>query len=222
MRIVIAGGQTKADFLIGMFKKNHHKLVVINDTTSYAEYLVQKHKIDVIVNDATSKAALADAGIENFDVLVALLPSDADNLAVCQLAKNVFHVKKTVAAVSDPKNVPYFKLLGIDSAISATYLIAKQIEKASVLESAAHSIVTEFDSLAITTMSVQENSLFNGMSLKDIALPEGISIGAIMRKEEVIVPKGNTVLQTDDRVLIISNSQRQEEAIRLFNQIISN
>ena len=81
MRIVIAGGQTKADFLIGMFKKNHHKLVVINDTPSYAEYLVQKHKIDVIVNDATSKAALADAGIENFDVLVALLPSDADKTA---------------------------------------------------------------------------------------------------------------------------------------------
>lgn len=160
MKIVIAGGQSKADFLIEMFKKEHHKLVVINDSLSYGTYLAKKHKVDVIINDPTSKFVLEEAQIENFDVLVALLPNDADNLALCQIAKSVFSVKKTVASVSDPRNVQYFRMMGVDTAISATYMISKYIEKASVLEGIARSIVTEFEALAITTITIEKTQLW--------------------------------------------------------------
>ena len=44
MNIVIAGGQTKADFLISMFKKGKHNLVVINDDEDYADFLSKKHQ----------------------------------------------------------------------------------------------------------------------------------------------------------------------------------
>lgn len=216
MNIVIAGGQTKADFLIEMFKKEHHKIVVINDTVAYASYLAKKHKIEVIVNDPTNRLVLEEANIDKFDVMVALLPNDADNLAVCQLAKNVFHIKKTVASVSDPRNVEYFKILGVDTAISATFMISKYIEKASVLESIARSIVTEFDSLAITTVTVKEECVLAYQTLADINLPVGISIGAVMRKNQIIIPKGNTELHPEDKVLIISSNEHQQEAIDLF------
>ena len=217
MKIVIAGGQTKADFLIGMFKNEHHKLVVINDTLTYGSFLAKKHQIDVIINNPTKRYVLEEAKIANFDVLVALLPNDADNMAVCQLAKTVFHVKKTVASVSDPRNVEYFKAMGVDTALSATYMISKYIEKASVLEGIARSIITEFDSLAITTITIPANSTMAEKSLLEVNLPAGISVVAIMRNDQIIVPKGQTVLYPQDRVLIISNPKQQEEAVELFS-----
>ena len=198
MKIVIAGGQSKADFLIEMFKKEHHKLVVINDSLSYGTYLAKKHKVDVIINDPTSKFVLEEAQIENFDVLVALLPNDADNLALCQIAKSVFSVK-------NPRNVQYFRMMGVDTAISATYMISKYIEKASVLEGIARSIVTEFEALAITTITIEKNSIMADKSLAVINLPSGISIGAVMRENDVIVPRGSTVLHPGDKVLVISS-----------------
>ena len=203
MKIVIAGGQSKADFLIEMFKKEHHKLVVINDSLSYGTYLAKKHKVDVIINDPTSKFVLEEAQIENFDVLV---------------AKSVFSVKKTVASVSDPRNVQYFRMMGVDTAISATYMISKYIEKASVLEGIARSIVTEFEALAITTITIEKNSIMADKSLAVINLPSGISIGAVMRENDVIVPRGSTVLYPGDKVLVISSSKQQQDAIDLFAQ----
>ena len=183
MKIVIAGGQSKADFLIEMFKKEHHKLVVINDSLSYGTYLAKKHKVDVIINDPTSKFVLEEAQIENFDVLVALLPNDADNLALCQIAKSVFSVKKTVASVSDPRNVQYFRMMGVDTAIT-----------------------------------IEKNSIMADKSLAVINLPSGISIGAVMRENDVIVPRGSTVLYPGDKVLVISSSKQQQDAIDLFAQ----
>ena len=169
MKIVIAGGQSKADFLIEMFKKEHHKLVVINDSLSYGTYLAKKHKVDVIINDPTSKFVLEEAQIENFDVLVALLPNDADNLALCQIAKSVFSVKKTVASVSDPRNVQYFRMMGVDTAISATYMISKYIEKASesmkelIMRHALRNIAMP----AITLQFASFSELFGGIALAE-------------------------------------------------------
>ena len=171
-----------------------------------------------IINDPTSKFVLEEAQIENFDVLVALLPNDADNLALCQIAKSVFSVKKTVASVSDPRNVQYFRMMGVDTAISATYMISKYIEKASVLEGIARSIVTEFEALAITTITIEKNSIMADKSLAVINLPSGISIGAVMRENDVIVPRGSTVLYPGDKVLVISSSKQQQDAIDLFAQ----
>ena len=103
MNIVIAGGQTKADFLISMFKKGKHNLVVINDDEDYADFLSKKHHINVIVADASSGIVLKQANIENFDIMVAVTPSDAANLAICQLSKKMLHIKKTVAGSQRPQ-----------------------------------------------------------------------------------------------------------------------
>ncbi|HBD06171.1 MAG TPA: potassium transporter TrkA [Firmicutes bacterium] len=217
MNIVIAGGQTKADFLISMFKKERHNLVVINDSVDYADYLSKKHNIDVIVGDPTSTLVLSEAEIEEFDILVALTPSDTDNLMICQLGKKMLHIHKTVASVSDPTNVDYFTSLGVDTAISATYLISKYIEKASVLENMTRTIVTEFDSLSITTITVLENSNVANRSLSEIKLPEGVSLGAILRQDKVMVPNGKSVIKPGDKILMITSADMQNTAINIIN-----
>lgn len=216
MKIAIIGGQTKADFLIDMFKRENHRLVVVNDTAEYGAYLSKKYNIDVLVNDPAKRYVLEEAEIYDFDVLVSLLPNDADNLAVCQIAKKILRIKKTVVSVSNPRNVEYFKSLGVDTVLSATYMISKYIEKASVLEGIARSIITEFESIAITTITVKNESQVVDKSLIKLALPSGISVAAIMRENEVIIPKGETVLKGGDRLLVISDADKQQRVIDQF------
>ena len=101
--------------------------------------------------------------------------------------------------------------------ICATYLISKYIEKASILENMTRTIVSEYDSLAITSIIIQENSMMAGRTLSQIKLPNGISLGAIMRGNDVIVPNGQTTIYPNDKILIITPSNLQEKAIELIN-----
>lgn len=134
MKIVIAGGRSRADFLIDSLKAKKHTIIAINDDLSYSEYLASRHNIPVVFGDATKRYVLDDADIEGFDVLIALTSSDADNLVVCQTAKRFYGVKKNVCCVTDPQNVEVFKRLGISTVISATFMVAQLIEEASTVQ----------------------------------------------------------------------------------------
>ena len=92
MRIAVAGGKTKADYLIRMLLSKGHELVVINDDREYCTYLCQTHRIPVIHGDPCKLYVMDEAGIDGFDIMIALKPSDADNLAICQTAKIGFTI----------------------------------------------------------------------------------------------------------------------------------
>ena len=135
MKIVVAGGRDDADFLIGLLLMGKHKLITVNEDMSYCEHLAAVHDdISVIYGDPCKEYVMEDAGIRGCDIVIALREKDADNLEICQMAKRLFAVKKTVCTVRNPKNVEIFELLGVDRAISATYMLAHYIEQASVVE----------------------------------------------------------------------------------------
>ena len=62
------------------------------------------------------------------DVVVAVTGDDEDNIVICQLARDRYGVEKTIARVNDPRNEPYFALLGISPTVSATASIMGLIE----------------------------------------------------------------------------------------------
>lgn len=94
MKIVVAGGRNKADFLIGSLLEKQHEVIVINDKESYCAYLSEKYNIPIITGNPCKRYILEEADIEDADILIALRPCDADNLTICQYAKKSFHVKK--------------------------------------------------------------------------------------------------------------------------------
>lgn len=134
MKIAVVGGKNKADFLISSFMQEKHEITVINDDLSFCNHLAREYNIPVFHGDVSRSYTLEDAGIEGYDLLIALAVFDSDNLAICQAAKQMLHVKKTVAVVSNPKYVEIFEKLGVDRAISGTYLLANYIAKESTGE----------------------------------------------------------------------------------------
>ncbi|RFZ78329.1 TrkA family potassium uptake protein [Lacrimispora amygdalina] len=135
MKIAVAGGRDEADFLTGLLLKNKHRLIVINDDRGYCEHLAAKYdKVSVINGDPGSEEILSDAGIRGFDIIIALSGKDADNLEICQMAKRLFSVKKTLCTVRNPRNVEIFKALGVDQVISAAYILAQYIQQPSMAD----------------------------------------------------------------------------------------
>lgn len=217
MKIVIAGGRNKADFLIASLLEKHHELIVINDEESYCTYLSSKYNIPVYIGNPCKAYILEEADIEDADILIALRPNDPDNLVICQMAKKQFHVKKSVAIVSNPKNVEVFKKLGVNTAISATYMISKIIEQASTIENLINSLSLENEQIVLNEILLPNDSPFIHHKLKDIHIPSHLMICCIIRYTHMIVPKGDTTLLAFDKLLVLSKTSKQQDVIQFFS-----
>ena len=131
MRVAIAGGRSRTDFLVESLVVDGNEVVVINGDRTWCEHMSARHGVPVVCGDATKRYVLDDADIEGFDLVIALSDSDADNLVICQMAQRYFDIERQVCTVSDPRNVVVFKKLGVSSVISATHTVARLIEEAS-------------------------------------------------------------------------------------------
>ena len=214
MKIVIVGGHNKSDFLIDSLLKKNHKLVIINEDKEYSEYLSLKYDIPVICGDPCKQYLLEEAEIYDFDILISLVEKDQDNFAICQTAKKVYHIKKVVCIVTDPKNVDIFKKLGLDTVISATYSISKLIEQASTIESLMNTLALENEKIIMSEVLIDKNYLSVGKKLSEILFPKNSIISCILRDNSMIVPNGSTTINFGDKLFIISTPENQKESLK--------
>ncbi|MBU1141345.1 MAG: NAD-binding protein [Firmicutes bacterium] len=218
MKIVITGGKHEADFIVKMLKEEHHQLIIINQDKEFAEYISTNNDIAVFPGDPTKSYVLSDAEAENADVLLALSDSDTDNYIVCITAKKEFNIKRTVSKVKNPKNVELFKKLGVDSVISSTYLLAQTILNESSVENIIKTLSIEDEKIVMLEMGVEESFLLVNKRIMDINFPKNINISCIFRDPHVIIPKGDTIIKAEDKLIIISTPSEQEEIIEYIKK----
>lgn len=213
MKIVIAGGKSEADFLAGLLLLGKHKLTIINDDKEYCKTLAGAHDVSVYYGDPCKEYVLEEAGVRGYDVMIALGESDQDNLAVCQMAKRLFAVKKTVCTVSNPKNVEVFEFFGIDKAISAAYMLARFIEQASVIEDIVKVLPLDNQKVLMNEIVVDAAYPVIHKKIMDISLPNDTIISCIIRDTEVIIPNGQTKIMAGDKLLVLTTPQNQQRVI---------
>lgn len=218
MKIVIAGGKHEADFIVSKLKKEHHQLIVINQDRDFATYISANNNIDVFPGDPTKAYTLSDAEAQNSDVLLALSDNDTDNYITCITAKRLFNIKKTVAKVKNPKNVELFKRLGIDSVISSTYLLAQTILNESSVENIIKTLSIEDEKIVMLEIGVEEEYAIVNKRLMDIRFPSNINISCIFRDPHVIIPKGDTLIKENDKLIIISTPNDQDEIVEFIQK----
>jgi len=217
MKIVICGGTNQASYIIDMFrkdKKRTNKLIVINENKESAQIISNKFKIPVLVGDFTKTYTLDDANIVNSDLFITLGHIDADNYVACLLAKNVYHCKKVICSVSNPSNVAVFKKLGIDSAISSSFLIGETIRNESNIEDVFKTLSIEDDMIKIIEIDIKNTYEICNKELKDIDFPEYGTISAIFRKPHIIIPKGKTDIRKDDKLIMVASAKDEENLIK--------
>jgi trk system potassium uptake protein TrkA len=119
-------------------------------------------------------------------------------------------VERAVATVSNPRNVSVFKKLGVNTAISATYTIAKIIEQASTIENLVNSLSIEQENIVLSELLLTGKCAVVNKKLKELSLPKNVIICCILRNVDMIVPNGETVLQEHDKLLLLCPTALQE------------
>ena len=204
MKVVIAGGDSQAEFIISMFKGKSNELIVINPSREVAETLAKRCRVSVTTGAPWRKFVLEEAGVYDADVFISLCEEDTDNYASCIMAKNVFAAKKTICVVNNPKNVDLYKRLGLDSVISSTYLLAQSIRGESSLASITKTLSIDNDKINVVEAIILSKYEICFKKIKDIAFPRYASIAAIYRNYQIIIPSGMVELQPKDTLLMVT------------------
>ena len=124
MNVIVIGGGKVGFYLCKTLLEHGHQPLIIEKNKRTCEYASTQLDIPTINADGSTIEALTAANASRSDAVIAVTGLDQDNLISCQLAKEIFHVPKTVARVNNPKNAAVMKKLGVDIPISSTDNIA--------------------------------------------------------------------------------------------------
>ncbi|MEA3476499.1 MAG: NAD-binding protein [Candidatus Cloacimonadota bacterium] len=204
MNILIVGGGKVVYFLCRTFLSKGYKVTVINRDQDECTWLARRLKVTVVYGDGSDSQILEEAGADAADAVLAVTPNDQDNLEICQLADLRFRVQRTLALVNDPDNEEVFRQLGITAAFSTTRILSSLIEQRAGFEEITNLIPASEGKVNITEVVLKETSPVVGQPLIDIALPENSLVASILREGQAIIPRGTTVLQDGDHLIVIS------------------
>ena len=157
----------------------------------------------VMESDATDVGFLEREHVGEADVLVAALDSDEKNLLSCLLAKRL-GVERTVAVVDQTAYVDLFETVGVDVGVSPRAVVAEEITRFTREGGAENIAIIESDRAEVLEIEVDDDSVLANRSIQEsIAdLPEGLVVGAITRDDELVVPRGDTVIRPGDHVVV--------------------
>ncbi len=216
MNIVIVGGGNVGYNLAERLSTSNYVVLIEKDPET-GKKLAGKINVLIMQGDGCDPGILKKAGITRADVVAAVTGSDVDNLVVCQIAKDIFHVKRTVAKVNDPKNEKIFYQLGVDIAIGSTAIIAKVIEDEVSWDDFINLFTFKRGNLSIVRVDLPETSPAINAAVGDMQLPEDSVLVAIIRNGEIMIPRANSILKEKDEVIAITKVENES---LLFKSLI--
>jgi len=220
MNVVVVGGGNTGSHLAKILIDASHTVRVIEERSSILEKLGQEVSQENIINgDGSSPVILEEAGIQKAQVLVAATGSDETNLVITSLGKFEFNVPRVIARINNPKNAWLFTAdMGVDVSLNQSEILASlTVEEMSIndmmtlakLRRGKYSLVEE---------KIAPQSPAIGMAIKDMPLPQNCVISGIIRKEEIVLPRGITTLQEGDEVLALVDDNAREQLARFLTK----
>jgi trk system potassium uptake protein TrkA len=213
MYIIVVGGGKVGYYLTKTLLTEDHEVLLIERDPEKVETFSERLGAVVLKGDGAEAATLAEAGAARADVVIAVTGEDEDNLVICQMAKQKFHVGRSIARVNNPKNEQLFRLLGVDVTVSQTNFILNLIGQAIPERSFIHLMNLRYAGLAIVEASITEQSPVANQAIADIELPVSCAIAAIARGKDIVIPDADTVIEVGDEIIAVTHL-KQEDALR--------
>jgi trk system potassium uptake protein TrkA len=219
-RVVIAGGGNIGLRLAQKLEQTHLVKLIERDGKRSRRISEQLGNTIVLNGDAADEELLLEENIDRADVFVAITNAEEANILSAMLAKRL-GAKKVMALINRPAYAELMESGNLDVAISP-----QMITIGSVLAHVRRGDVVQVHSLrrgaaeAIEAIAhgVQGEGRVIGRKIADIPLPDGATIGAIVRGDEVLITHHDTVVQRDDHVVLFLTDRRQIDAVeRLFD-----
>jgi trk system potassium uptake protein TrkA len=210
MFVIIVGGGKTGSHLAKLLIEQGHTVKIIEDRPAVLERLKEELPESAMVGgDGSSPTVLEAAGIKRAQVLAAVTGEDEANLVITSLARFEFQVPRTIARVNNPKNAWLFTSeMGVDVALNQSDILAKLIAEEMSLGDMMTLLKLRKGEYSVVEEKVHPSSTAVGRTLRELNLPSECVIAAVIRKGELIVPRGDTVLEPADEVLAVVHTSQ--------------
>lgn len=213
-RVFLIGGFNKTKFLANSLIKKGYCVTAINSDRDKCMSLAEIDKLTVFNGDGSKPFVLEEAEAYNADIAIALTERDDDNLVICELCKKKFHIKKTVALISDPKKTDFFYRMGIDSVVCAVSSIASIIEQQMFLNEMATLVPIGEGRIKIAQVPISGYAPAVNKKLWELNLPKQVIVGCILRGDNSMIPRGDTRILAGDVLVLISSDEHETAAVQ--------
>ncbi len=220
-RVVIAGGGNIGLRLALALEQTNQVKLIERDPVRARRISEQLNKAIVLVGDAADEELLLEENIDNVDVFCALTDSEESNILSSMLAKRL-GAHKVMALINRASYVDLVESGSIDIAISP-----QQVTIGSLLAHVRRGDVVKVHSLRRGAAEAMEaiahgdknSSKVVGRQIAEIELPKGTAIVAVVRGDKVIIAHHDTMIETDDHIILFMTDRRKIEHLESLFQV---
>jgi trk system potassium uptake protein TrkA len=206
VKIIIVGAGEVGFHIAKKLSEENQDVVLIDKDPLMIKRINENLDVQALLGSGTSPQVLREAGIQNADMLVAAADSDEVNLISCLLTRNLNRYVLKVARVRnreylDEKELFSKDLLGIDHIINPESVMVDTIRRLMEVPGASDIIDFVEGRVKLIGFVVPKDSIFIGrqmLSFKD--QKEKFLVGAIIRGNHVVIPRGRDTIEADDLV----------------------
>lgn len=227
MNILIIGGGNlgtniadrllKQDEFRMVFRSAEYKITFIEQDDERCEKLERRYNVPIFQGDGTKQELLEQVEPKKMDVAIAATNNDERNSIMALQAKRL-GIKRVIAIARDPDYVSLLEDNGI-VCISAPYATAAMVENYLDRPVMADLFEIEGGVANLIDVEIPENGNVVGMEIQQIDIPEQCVIAAIIRDDEFVVPRGKTIIQKDDHVVVVGPEDSIGKAHKVFSGV---
>ncbi len=219
MYVIIVGGGKVGSHLAKLLLAEQHEIKVIDDRPEVLERLrLELPPECVFEGDGSSPSVLEAADIHRAKVLAAVTVEDEANLVITTLARFEFGVPRIIARVNNPKNAWMFgPEMGVDVALNQADILAKLIAEEMSLGDMMTLLKLRRGEYSLVEEKLPPGSALLAAPLKDLHLPEKCVIAAVLRRGQVMIPRGDMRFEAGDEVLAVVDNASMGNLRRLFS-----
>ena len=193
------------------------RLKIIEKDKERAEFIANELNNTIVINgNGLDEDILAEVNLEDVETVIAITGDDEDNLMASVLVEKFSKDKRTMALINKPNYSLLQSSLKIDDLIdprmTTVSSILKHVHKGSI-ETAYTILNGEYE--VIEAEIIETSELIN-KELKNSNLPDEIRIGAVLRKDEIIIPRSNFVFKNEDIVVFLAKRDQLSIVENMF------
>ncbi len=216
-RVLIVGGGRIGFRLATLLESKSIQTKIIERNPDRCALLAESlNKSVVLCGDGSDQSLLAEENIQDMDVVVTLTDDEETNILASLLSTRL-GARKSITKISKFSYFPLLKAIGIEQVVSprlsAINTILQHVRRGKVLSA----ISLKGEQAEVIEAIALETSDIVGKPLKNVSFPKGALVAGIIRKEDIIIPKGDSVIEPDDRIIIFARRQ----AIPRIEKILS-
>jgi trk system potassium uptake protein TrkA len=222
MFVIIVGGGNTGSYLAKLLVEGGHTVRVIEERSRLIEKLKTEIPAECVVQgDGSSPDVLERAGIAKANVLAAVTGSDENNLVVTSLARFEFGVGRVIARINNPKNAWLFTPeMGVDVYLNQSDILARLVAEEMSLGDMMTLLKLRRGLYSLIEEKVHPTAKAANKPLREIIWPDECTIVAIIRKSDMIIPRGDTIIQPLDEVLALVHSAKLKELGALLGPLV--